>query len=50
MLLSSKVRGLGVIFDECLTLDAHISNICRSAHFHLRNVERIRTLLLFLKN
>ena len=44
---SPKVRDLGVIFDECLTLDAHISNICRRAHFHLRNIGRIRMLLSF---
>ena len=42
ILPSPKVRDLGVIFDECLTLDAHISNICRRAHFHLRNIGRIR--------
>ena len=44
---SSKVRDLGVTFDNCLSLDAHISNICRSTHFHLRNIGRIRTLLTF---
>ena len=47
ILPSPKVRDLGVIFDECLTLDAHISNICRRAHFHLRNIGRIRMLLSF---
>ena len=40
---SPKVRDLGVIFDNCLSLDAHISNICRTTHFHLRNIGRIRT-------
>ena len=44
---SSKVRDLGVIFDDCLSLDAHISNICRSTHFHLRNIGQIRNLLTF---
>ena len=44
---SSKVRDLGVIFDDCLSLDAHISNICRSTHFHLRNIGRIRNLSTF---
>ena len=44
---SSKVRDLGVIFDNCLSLDAHISNICRSTHFQIRNIGRIRTLLTF---
>ena len=47
ILPSPKARDLGVIFDECLTLDAHISNICRRAHFHLRNIGRIRMLLSF---
>ena len=47
ILPSPKVRDLGVIFDECLTLDAHISDICRRAHFHLRNIGRIRMLLSF---
>ena len=36
-----------VIFDKCPTLDAHINNICRRAHFHLRNIGRIRMLLSF---
>ena len=44
---SSKVCDLGVTFDNCLSLDAHISNISRSTHFHLRNIGRIRTLLTF---
>ena len=47
ILPSPKVRDLGVIFYECLTLDAHISNICRRAHFHLRNIGRIRMLFSF---
>ena len=47
ILSSLKVRDLGVIFDECLTLDAHNSNICRRATFHLRNNGRIRMLLSF---
>ena len=47
ILASPKLRDLGVIFDECLTLDAHISNICKRAHFYLRNIGRIRMLLLF---
>ena len=41
------MRDLRVILDECLTLDAHISNICRRAHFHFRNNGRIRMLLPF---
>ena len=32
ILPSPKMRDLGVIFDECLTLDAHISNIFVGVH------------------
>ena len=35
---SSKVRDLGVIFDPFLNFDDHITAICRSTHFHIRNV------------
>ena len=42
---SSKVRDLGVIFDQFLSFDDYISSVCRSTHFHLRNIGRIRYLL-----
>ena len=35
----SKVRDLGVIFDH--------TAICRSTHFHIRNIGKIRNLLLY---
>ena len=44
---SEKVRDLGVILDQTLSFDDHISTICQSAHFHIRNIGRIRNLLLF---
>ena len=43
--LSSKVRDLGVIFDQFLSFDDYISFVCMSTHFHLRNIGRIRHLL-----
>ena len=42
---SSKVRDQGVIFDQFLSFDDYISSVCRSTHFHLRNIGRIRHLL-----
>ena len=42
---SSKERDLRVVFDECLSLDAHISAICKSTHSHLRNIGRVRNLI-----
>ena len=35
---SSKVRDLGVIFDQFLNFDDHITAICRSTHFHIINM------------
>ena len=42
---SSKVRDLGVIFEQFLSFDDFICSVCRSTHFHLRNIGRIRHLL-----
>ena len=42
---SSKVRNLGIIFDKILSFDDYISSVCRSTHFHLRNIGIIRHLL-----
>ena len=39
---SEKVRDLGVILDQMLSFDDHISTICQSAHFHIRNIGRIK--------
>ena len=44
---SSRVRDLGVVFDQYLTFHDHISGICKSTHFHLRGIGRIRNLLTF---
>ena len=44
---SSKVRDLGVVFDQYLTFHDHISGICKSTHFHLRGIRRIQNLLTF---
>ena len=46
---SSKVRDLGVVFDQYLTFKFHdhISGICKSTHFHLRSIGKIRNLLTF---
>ena len=44
---SEKVRDLGVILDQTLSFYDHISTICQSAHFHIRNIGRIINLLSF---
>ena len=35
---SNSARNLGVIFDKCMKLDYHISSVCKSTYFHLRNI------------
>ena len=44
---SSKVRDLGVIIDKFLNFNDHITAICRSTHFHIRNIGNIRNLLSY---
>ena len=43
---SFKVRYLGVVFTQYLTFHDHI-DICKSTHFHLCSIKRIRNLLTF---
>ena len=42
---SSSCRNLGVMFDKHMKMDVQINNICRSTHFHLRNIGTIRHVL-----
>ena len=44
------MRNLGVVFDQYLTFHDHISGSCKSTHFHLRGIGRIRNLLTFDAN
>ena len=42
---TSSARNLGVTFDRYMKMEEHITNICKSANFHLRNIGAIRPLL-----
>ena len=42
---SNTARNLGVIFDKYIKLDYHISSVCKSTYFHLRNIGGIRNIL-----
>ena len=44
---SLKVRDLCVTFHQFLNFDDHITAICRSAYFHIRNIGKIRNLLSY---
>ena len=37
----STFKTLGVILDKYLSLNEHLTKICKSAHFHLRNICKI---------
>ena len=39
------MRNLGILLDPSMSMATHISSICSSAHFHLRNISRIRPFL-----
>ena len=41
---SLKVRDLGVTCDQFLNFDDHITAICRSTYFHIRNIGKIMNL------
>ena len=38
-------KTLGVILDKYLSLNEHVTKLCKSAHFHLRNICKIRRYL-----
>ena len=42
---SNSARNIGVIFDKCMKLDSHISSVCKSTYFHLRNIGSIRSII-----
>ena len=44
---SLKVRDLGVTFNQFLNFDDHITAICKSTYFHIRNIGKIWVLLSY---
>ncbi len=42
---SSSVRNLAVLFDSNLSFDSHVSSICKTAFFHLKNIYKLRPML-----
>jgi len=41
---SSLVRNLGVLLDTNLSFKSHVSSICRTTFFHLKNISKLRHL------
>jgi len=44
-LLSDNIKILGVTLDCHLSLDKHISSICKSAYYHIRSFRHIRSAI-----
>ena len=42
---TSKVKNLGVVFDSSLSMSKHVSQICSSCFYHIRDFRRIRRFL-----
>ena len=42
---SSSVRNLRVILDPSADMEDHIKKICKTCHFHLTNISKIRIYL-----
>ena len=38
---SPSARNIGVIFDEHMSLEKHVTSTCKACFFHLRNISRI---------
>ncbi len=41
---SSTVKNLGVILDSNLSFENHISNVTKTAFFHIRNIAKLRNM------
>ena len=45
VVLSDRIRLLGVTLDSSLNFDHHTSNVCSSSYYHIRSLRRIRPYL-----
>jgi hypothetical protein len=41
----TSVRNIGILFDNTMSMADQVSSICKSVHFHLRNIGQIRKLI-----
>ena len=44
---ATSVRNIGVIFDNIMTMKDQVTAVCKSSHFHLRNIGRIRKCITY---
>ena len=39
-MLSDSVRNLGVIIDDRMSFDKHVSSVCQSCNYHMKALRR----------
>lgn len=44
---ATSVRNIGVMFDGIMSMESQITSICKSTHYHLRNIGRIRKCITY---
>jgi aerobic-type carbon monoxide dehydrogenase small subunit (CoxS/CutS family) len=42
---TSMARNIGVIMDSHMSMESHVSSICKAAYFHIRNISRLKKYL-----
>ena len=42
---TSSARNIGVVFDDTMSFEEHVNELCRTAFYHIRNISRIRPCL-----
>ena len=42
---SDTVRNLGVTYDQTMSIEIHVRNVCGNAHYQIRNISEIRKYL-----
>ena len=42
---TSSTRNIGAIFDDTMSFENHVNELCRTAFYHIRNISRICSCL-----
>ena len=42
---TSSARNIGAVFDDTISFEEHVNELCRTAFYHIRNISRIHPCL-----
>ena len=42
---TASARNIGAVFDDTMSFEEHVNELCRAAFYHIRNISRIRPCL-----